>query len=530
MKRISGRTVDTTVPLKRKRFGSAPYTRVYLVAPRTPPSFWSMQDTVDAVGGKALMPSATLGTLVSLTPAELGIEYHYCDENISAIDWQIDCDLVAITGMTLHEPRIRIISERFRARGIPVALGGPYATLDRERAASLADHLFVGEGEYTWPRFLHDLTSKKPAALYEQQTLIDMAHSPPPDWSFIRGDDYLNITVQTSRGCPNRCDFCDAVQLVGHKPRRKQIDRVIEEIDNARRAGAETVFFSEDNFYIGKRYTRELLRRIVEWNTAQDHPVQFSCQASVRIADHDEILQLLADARFAVVFLGLESLRKECLEEVNKGHLHREDIARRLGRMTRHGLLPFIGLIVGFDADDAATFDEIDRFLNETGSPIASLSVLNAPEGTPLHERMVDQQRIDESFQGVWHFSTNIVPKQWPLRELLQRRHDLFRKLYEPEHFEARAMAWLNQVEYFPSLYTRRRRAWKNITKIARIVRYYMLHAPPQVRRQFVRILWRTYKLDPRLVRKAITVMTQYCHYYTFSQDDEFLRQFPEHK
>jgi len=501
---------------RSKIYGRSPGKRIYLISPKTPDSFWSMRGTVEAVGVRTLMPSNTLATLMALTPADVDVEYFWCDENVDAIDWSLDCDLVALTGFTLHAERLARIAAGFRRKGVPVALGGPFASLDTADAEKLADHLFIGEGEHTWPAFLRDLAAGKPKPRYVQREKVDLAHSPPPDWSLIDGRDYLYMTVQASRGCPNKCDFCDAIQLIGRRYRTKSIDQIMVEIANAQAAGAETIFFSEDNFYVKKSFTRELLTRIIEWNTRLAHPVQFSCQTSVRITDDEEILKLLADARFAAAFLGVESVRAQCLQEVNKGHLHRDDLADRIKALSSYGVLPFIGLIVGFDHDDEATFDEIERFLDETASPIASLSVLNAPEGTPLHARMSAAGRIDERFAGVWHFSTNIVPERWPLAELLRRHRDLFRRLYDPATFEPRAMRWLANVKYLSPLYANKRRHWRNLFKLAHILRHYSLRVPGPVRRQFFRILYETARRDPRLIRKAITVLTQYCHYYGF--------------
>jgi hypothetical protein len=495
---------------------------IYLIAPETPGSFWNMQGTVDAVGVKSLMPSVALSTLISLTPPEVKVEYHYCDENVSAINWQQPCDLVAISGFTLHAERIAQLSRAFRARKIPVALGGAFATLDTELARPLADHLFVGEAEYTWPTFLREFSANQANSLYVQKDFVDINDSPPPDWTFIDGADYLYMTVQTARGCPNHCDFCDAVRLIGHKHRCKPIDQVIVEVNNAYEAGCEVIFFSDDNFMVNQRYTETLLKRLIEWNTALPHPVQFSCQTDVRITDNEKLLQLMADARFAAVFLGVESLRHACLKEISKGHLHRLDLADRVRRMAHYGLLPFIGLIVGFDADDTSTFDEIERFLNNTGIPIVSISVLNAPDGTPLHQRLLSQGRINEQFTGVWHFSTNIVPLKGSREKLLRQHRRLFSRLYAPHHFELRALRWLQSVHYFPSIYTRKRKAGANLLKIGRIIRHYTFCVPAPVRRQFFSILRQTWRIDPRLVRKVITIMTQYCHYYTFVNEKSY--------
>ena len=510
------------VPADSKAFGPPPRKRIYLIAPRNPHNFWSMQATADAVGVRALMPNNALATLVALTPPEVGVEYIYCDENLDAVRWDTSCDLVALTGYTLHSPRLVELSAAFRQRGIPVALGGAFATLDPEQARGLADYFFQGEAEYTWPRFLREWTAGHAQSSYEQTEFVDLADSPPPDWSFVRGSDYLYFTVQTSRGCPNRCDFCDAIRIVGRKHRSKPIDSVMTEIRNAHACGAETVFFSDDNFYVRKGYTRELLERVAAWNSQLESPLSFSCQASVTIADDDAMLRLLADARMSVVFLGVESLRRACLEEVHKAHLHRDNLADRIRAMSRHGILPFIGLIVGFDHDDASTFDEIERFLDATGSPIASISVLNAPKHTVLHDRLHALGRIRDQFAGKWHDLTNVVPASMPVEELIGRHRELFARLYEPERFERRAAQWLRNVDYYPTLYRHKKPKASKLLKGLHAFRYYLFQARPQARRMFFHLLRESWRTDRRLIRKAITIATQYCHYQSFVQNADW--------
>ena len=492
---------------------------IYLVSPKNPDNFWTMQSSVDAVGVKTLMPNAALATLVSLTPEDVSITYRYCDENVSRIDFTMDCDLVALTGYTLHAHRIEEIYKEFHTRGVPVALGGSFATLNVARAGTMCDYLFKGEAEYTWPRFLHDWTGGSAESLYEQNGFVDLNESPPPDWSFVKGKDYLYFSVQTSRGCPNNCDFCDAIRLVGRKYRHKNIDQIMTEIQNAYDAGAETVFFSEDNFIVNKNFTKTLLRQIISWNTKQRRPLSFSCQATVQVGYDEEILGLLADARFSVMFLGVESVRRECLEEVNKGQMSRYDPRYSVTNISRYGIIPFIGLIVGFDHDDENTFDEIKTFLDETGSPIASISVLNAPEGTTLYNRMKEQDRIIEDFAGLWHFSTNIVPRAMTMKELSLRHRSLFRDLYRPDNFEKRVITWMSHIEYFTTLYRDSSTTWSKIKKFFPILKYYLLHEPGDAVSLFFRLLKRSWRINPRLIKKTITVMSQYCHYRDFSEE-----------
>jgi radical SAM superfamily enzyme YgiQ (UPF0313 family) len=145
-----------------------------------------MKGTLDIAGKhKTLMPNAALLTLIALTPDDANIEYTFCDENIKQIDWNIDCDLVAITGYTLQFERMKIISAGFRKRGIPVAVGGIYATIDSDTVKEIADHLFIGEAEYTWPQFLLEWTSGTARPVYRQGTFIEMKDSPAPDLSYI---------------------------------------------------------------------------------------------------------------------------------------------------------------------------------------------------------------------------------------------------------------------------------------------------------------------------------------------------------
>ncbi|MFH0975349.1 MAG: radical SAM protein [Spirochaetota bacterium] len=493
--------------------------RIYLINPLNPENFWTMQSSVKAVGAKTLMPNAALATLISLTPKDLDIEYIYCDENISGIDWDTDCDLAAVTGYTLHSKRIGEICNEFKKRKIPVALGGTFATLHREEAQKLADYLFIYEGEYTWPKFLKEWINGKPAHVYLQEKHIDMKDSPAPDWSHIKGKEYLYFTVQTSRGCPNNCDFCDAIKLVGRKYRTKSIEQIMTEIKNAYNAGAETIFFSEDNFFVKKSFTKKLLTEIIRLNTTLPSPLSFSAQATIKISNDEEILKMLADARFSVIFLGVESIRKECLDEINKGHIYQFNPSQAVARISSYGIIPFVGLIVGFDNDDASTFPELEKFLNDTASPIASVSILNAPGNTTLYQRMKKVGRINDNFQGLWHFSTNIIPRSMPISELVTRHRTLFKNLYEPENFELRALNWMKNIKYYTNIYKDSKTNLSKLFKFFYILRYYILNEPLPVIRMFFRLIKKSWKINPRMVKKAITLLSQYCHYYDFANN-----------
>ena len=499
--------------------------RIYLVNPKTPENFWAMQGALDIVGPhKTLMPNAALLTLVSLTPPGMDIEYVFCDENLGPARLDQDCDLVALTGYTLQAERVRILSDTFRARGIPVAIGGVFATLEPERARPLADHLFLGEAELTWPRFLREWLAGEAGPVYQQEEFIDIRDSPGPDLSYVKAADYLYFSVQTCRGCPHNCDFCDVVRLVGRRFRTKSIAQIMAEVKTAHRAGAETVFFSDDNFLVNRDFTVELLRELIAWNRGLDRPLSFSTQATVQIGSDDELLKLLADARFSVIFLGLETLRKECLDEVNKGQMARFDPREVIPRISGHGIMPFLGMIVGFDHDTPAVFGDIESFLEETGSPIASISVLNAPRHTELYRRLQAEGRLQEEFRGFWHLTTNIVPKGMSLPELYQGHKALFQRLYEPERFERRMIKWLANVRYMTDLYSTRKKTLYRLVLILRVGRHFLFRVPPAVRRMFWNVVKAAWRINPRLISRAVSVLVQYWHYYDFARREAWQR------
>jgi len=491
--------------------------RIFLVAPRHPDNFWSMQGTVNLLGAKTLMPNAALATLMALTPPGIDVEYVLCDENVATLDWNTPCDLTVITGATLHKKRIHELCAGFRQRGIPIALGGSYASINPDLCTHLADFHFIGEAEYTWPAFLRQWVKGNAMPVYHQKTYIDLKDSPAPDWSLIKAKDYININVQTSRGCPNGCEFCDVIQYVGRKPRTKSVEQVIQEVKNAHAIGARTVFFSDDNFLANKGFTQQLLAELITWNQAQTRPLSFSTQITLEIADDEKLLQMCADARFSVLFLGVETVRRESLLEVNKVHNLKYSIDDRVNRISRYGIMPFLGMIVGFDHDDESVFNELYDFIARTNSPIAGISLLNAPRHTPLYQRLEKEGRLlGDDFSGEWQLSTNIVPKQMSRARLLTLYCELFRKIYDPELFHHRLQRWLTQVHYQNNLYTNKKFDPRQLSHGLRMFSFFLLFAKPEVRKLFLQSMVDTWKMDPKLLRRAFTFLAQYHHFYDF--------------
>lgn len=507
--------------IRKKLYGQGNQRkRIYLVAPRHPYNFWSMQGTAELLGAKTLMPNAALATLMALTPSGVDVEYVLGDENVAALDWNMPCDLAVITGATLHKKRIHELCAGFRENGIPIALGGSYASINHDLCTNMADFHFIGEAEYTWPAFLRQWVNGKAMPVYQQETYIDLKDSPAPDWSLINAGDYVNISVQTSRGCPNSCDFCDVIQYMGRKPRTKSVQQVMREVKNAHSIGARTVFFSDDNFLANKVFTAQLLAELISWNKEQTRPLSFSTQITVEVADDEIILRMCADARFSVLFLGVETVRRESLLEVNKVHNLKFDIEERINKISRYGIMPFLGMIVGFDNDDEGVFNELYDFIVRTNSPIAGISLLNAPRHTPLYRRLEKENRlIGDDFSGEWQLYTNIRPKQMSRSTLLSHYCELFKKIYDPKLFLHRLTSWLAQVNYQNNLYTNKSFDPRQLSHGIRMIAYFLLFAKKEVRKLFWQSMIGTWKINPKLLRRAFTFLAQYHHFYDFVRE-----------
>ncbi|MFH2005948.1 MAG: DUF4070 domain-containing protein [bacterium] len=506
--------------MRSKEYGTGESKKtILLVAPRHPRNFWTLDGALEILGGKALIPNLALQTLMALTPPDADVRYLMCDENVTALDGGVACDLVAITGSTLHAGRIRELCERFAARSIPIALGGTYASIRPDLCAPLCQHLFVGEAERTWPRFLREWLAGEAAPRYEEPERVDLAESPRPDWSLVDPADYVNLAVQTTRGCPHQCDFCDVIQVVGRKVRTKPIPHVMAELEEAHARGSRAVFIADDNLLASRPYTRELLAAIVEWNTAKEEPVLFTAQISMDVADDEELLQAFADARFLSFFLGLESIRDNCLEEVGKHHNVRQDPARRVRRISRYGIIPFLGMIVGFDHDDEQTFEELAAFIEETRTPTVAVSLLNAPFGTPLHERLQAEGRlIEDDFHGEWQLHTNIVPKQMSRETLIGSYRRLMRELYEPARFGRRLRDWFTLVEYQSPHRAMAPDDLDLMVRIFSLLRATLGDVEADARRAFFKSVKQTIREQPHPVSAFTMLLAQFRHFHGFVQ------------
>jgi radical SAM superfamily enzyme YgiQ (UPF0313 family) len=399
----------------------------------------------------------SLATIAALTPEEFEVDIW--DEAVNGVitpDSGFDKEyaLVGVTGYFNHSKRINELGQLFRRRGALTVVGGSGVSSDPEWFRDSFDVCFIGEAEYTWPRFISDWQEGSYRSEYRQVGKVDMAFSPRPKWDKFSLGAYFMGAVQTTRGCPFDCEFCDVIYIFGRQVRQKPIEQVLEEVRELERRGTTRVLFCDDNFMGNPRYTRDLLKRLKRLNNSFRRPMSFYTQISVNLANDDELLELMADSNFLGVLVGIESPNIESLIEINKSQNYKTDLVAAVEKIHSYGLAVQNAMIVGFDNDDASIFDRHFEFIQQTGLTIPYVNILKAARGTPLWARLQKEGRVFQFRGSVETFRpeyiTNVMPKQMTLEQLLSGYIDLIERIRDWDNFEARVKTMLSQINRRP--------------------------------------------------------------------------------
>lgn len=373
-------------------------------------------------------------------------------------------DLVGITGYNVHYFRCVEIADIFRKKGALVVVGGPGVSGMPERYLEHFDVRFIGEAERTWPKFLRDWENGSYKSEYRQIEKIDLVESPLPAWDKMALDmtKYAMGGVQTTRGCPFDCEFCDVIYLYGRKVRHKPIENVIEEVRTLERLGVKNVIFCDDEFIGDPRYTKALLRNLREVNNSFKRPLTYMTQVSMNLSRDEEILELFADSNFGLVFIGVETPNRDSLKEAGKYQNLRKNLAEDVRKILSYGIAIRAGMIVGFDHDTPGVFDLQDDFVHSTCLPSVTLSMLKAIPGTRLWRRLrregrvLDITRIKGDSKSGNAFKprsyTNIIPKAMTRKQLMEGYRKLAERLYSWESFSDRIRGFVSNVKRRPNV------------------------------------------------------------------------------
>jgi len=422
--------------------------RALLINPKTPLSFWSFPEQVIFTGRKALCPPLGLLTVAAMLPTDWDLRLVDLDaQNLTEADWNWT-NLVMLSANIVHiESFLDLIAES-KQRGKTVVVGGPFPTSVPDEAIKAGcDFLVRGEGENTIDLFLTALRQGQTNGVFEREDKPDITLSPIPRFDLVNCDDYLTISVQTSRGCPFDCEFCDIVNLYGRIPRCKTPDQVLAELEVIYRLGwRRDIFISDDNFIGNKEYARTLLSKLIPWMKSHGEPFYFTAQASVNLGQDMEMIDLMTEANFGNVFIGIESVDEDVLSLAGKFQNIRNPLVESLDNINRNGLSVWASFIIGFDGEKKGAGERISSFVEQTGVPIVMLNTLKALPNTRLWDRLKKEGRLFEGAPGRSSFNRyyswpgvrlNFVPSR-PESEIITECVQAWDYLYQPSRFLAR--------------------------------------------------------------------------------------------
>ena len=417
--------------------------RVLLLYPLFPKSCWSFDKALELIGRKVSLPPLGMITVAAILPQTW--EFRLVDRNIrleTEADWAW-ADLVIISGMIVQKPDMIHLIREAKRRGKLVAVGGPYVTSVPEAAQEAGvDFLVLDEGEITLPLLVEALERGETSGVFRAYgEKPDITTTPIPRFDLLDLKDYNEMSVQFSRGCPFQCEFCDIIVLYGRKPRTKTPTQMLAELQALYDLGwRRSVFLVDDNFIGNKRNVKLLLRELGPWMAAHGYPFRLATEASVDLGQDQELLDLMIDANFGAVFLGIETPDTDSLALTQKFQNTRNSLMESVETINRSGLSVMAGFILGFDGEKAGAGDRIIEFVEATAIPKAMFGMLQALPNTALWKRLQKEGRLLEDkqeTQGHQMDLMNFVPTR-PLEELAREYVSCFWELYEPSRYLSR--------------------------------------------------------------------------------------------
>ena len=423
--------------------------KILLVYPEYPETFWSFKYALKFISKKASLPPLGLLTVAALLPKEWEkklVDITVTTLNDRDIKW---ADYVFISAMSIQKESVKKIITQCKELGAKIVAGGPLFTSGYEDFEDDVDYFILNEAEITLPLFLEDLKRGHLKHIYTSDQWVDIEKTPIPLWELADINKYVTMCIQYSRGCPFNCDFCDVTFLFGHKMRLKTKDQILAELDSLYLQGWRGgVFIVDDNFIGNKKELKnKVLPAMINWMEERKYPFTFNTQTTVSLSDDEELMQMMVQAGFVAVFVGIETPNEESLAECGKLQNKNRDLIACVKKIQRFGLVVSGGFIVGFDNDTPAIFERMIEFIQKSGIVSAMVGLLNAPRGTKLYQRLAKENRLLKEATGDnTDLSINFIPKM-NYKALIDGYKRVLYTIYSPKCYYERILMLLRNIK-----------------------------------------------------------------------------------
>ncbi|MBD2459953.1 B12-binding domain-containing radical SAM protein [Oscillatoria sp. FACHB-1407] len=496
--------------------------RVLLLYPLFPKSFWSFDKTLELIGRKVSLPPLGLITVAAILPQTW--ELRLVDRNVnyeSEADWEW-ADLIILSGMIVQKDDLLDLIKAAKQRGKRVAVGGPYVTSVPDPALEAgADFLVLDEGEITLPMLVEALERGETSGIFRANgEKPDVTTTPIPRFDLLDLSAYSDMSVQFSRGCPYQCEFCDIIVLYGRKPRTKTPAQLLAELQTLYDLGwRRSVFVVDDNFIGNKRNAKVMLRELAPWMAEHDYPFTFATEASVDLAQDQELMDLMIAANFNAVFLGIETPDTDSLSMTQKHQNTRNSLIEAVQTINRSGLRVMAGFIIGFDGEKSGAGDRIIDFVEATAIPQALLGMLQALPGTALWYRLEKEGRLRADQTAVSGKQTtlmNFVPTR-PIEEIAREYINCFWQLYEPDRYLARV--YRHHINMPPIPHQKKEPAKLELAEVrALLIIFWRQGIKRNTRWQFWKQLFLIMRKNPSLFSYYLTSCAHLEHFLEYRQ------------
>jgi len=498
---------------------------VLLIYPRfAANTFWNFAATCELFGVRYPTPPLGLITVAALLPSTWSIRLvdRNTDDLIDAdLDW---ADLVMTGGMLPQHYDLVDVIDLCRARGKPIAIGGPSVTSSPELYRR-ANFQILGEAEGIVEKFIAAWEAGEREGVFEAEKFqADVTRSPIPRFDLLKFENYLYIGVQFSRGCPFTCEFCDIIELYGRAPRTKTNSQMLEELDALYRLGYRGhVDFVDDNLIGNKKAVKAFLPELKIWLERRDYPFEFTTEASINLADDPDLLRLMNEANFIGVFVGIESPDPETLVMMRKKQNTRRNLPESIHKLYASGLYVTAGFIVGFDSEKGSMADAMIELIEEAGIPVCMVGLLYALPNTQLTRRLAREGRLHPFVEGSHRGSADQCAQGLnfdtlrPRREILLDYKRVLEQVYHP-------IAYLKRLRRLTMLLDNANRGGRIHAGDARnrFGSSQMLHRLianlPEPRDAFWQAIVESAAANPTSARYIVTLMTFYLHLGPFSR------------